>query len=138
MLLAKNKAGYHNLAMLSTEANTTGLYGTYARVGKELIMQYKDNLIALSGGLQGEVPQLILEAGEHRAEQAFLWWKEQFGDDSFVELVRHGLPEEDHVNKVLLGFARKYGVQVMPRTIRLRRQEDSMPDILLCIPQMAR
>lgn len=135
VLLAKNKAGYHNLAMLSTEANTTGLYGTYARVGKELIVQYKDNLIALSGGLQGEVPQLILEAGEHRAEQAFLWWKEQFGDDFYVELVRHGLPEEDHVNKVLLGFARKYGVRVIAQnnTFYARQEDSNAHDILLCI-----
>ena len=36
-----------------------------------MIEQYKDNVIALSGGLQGEVPQLILQMGERRAEEAF-------------------------------------------------------------------
>ena len=135
VLLAKNKAGYHNLAKLSTEANTTGLYGTYARVGKELIVEYKENLIALSGGLQGEVPQLILEVGEHRAEEAFLWWKEQFGDDFYVELVRHGLPEEDHVNKILLGFAKKHGVRVIAQnnTFYARKEDSNAHDILLCI-----
>ena len=43
VLFAKNKAGYHNLAKLSTEANTVGLYGQYARVGRELIAQYREN-----------------------------------------------------------------------------------------------
>ena len=135
VLLAKNKAGYHNLAMLSTEANTTGLYGTYARVGKELIVQYKENLIATTGGLQGEVPHLILEVGERQAEEAFVWWKDLFGDDFYVELMRHGLPEEDRVNKTLLAFAKKYGVRCIAQnsTFYAKKEDSNAHDILLCI-----
>ncbi|MBO4961473.1 MAG: DNA polymerase III subunit alpha [Flavobacteriales bacterium] len=137
VLLAKNREGYLNLCRLSTEANTVGLYGQYARVGKEMIEQYKDNVIALSGGLQGEVPQLILQMGERRAEEAFKWWVETFGDDFYVELLRHGLPENDRVNEVLLSFCRKYGVKYIAQnnTFYGARKDSNAHDILLCIKE---
>ncbi|MBQ1969009.1 MAG: DNA polymerase III subunit alpha [Flavobacteriales bacterium] len=135
VLLAKNRDGYLNLARLSTEANTVGLYGQYARVGRETIVEYKDNLIALSGGLQGEVPQLILQMGEKKAEEAFKWWVDTFGDDFYVELLRHGLPENDRVNNVLLAFCKKYGVRYIAQnnTFYGARSDSNAHDILLCI-----
>ena len=135
VLFAKNKAGYHNLAKLSTEANTVGLYGQYARVGRELIAQYRENLIATTGGLQGEVPQLILQVGERQAEEAFKWWLDVFGDDFYVELLRHGLPENDRVNRTLLSFAEKYGVRYIAQnnTFYASREDSNAHDILLCI-----
>ena len=51
--------------------------------------------------------------GEQQAEESFVWWKDNFGDDFYVELLRHNLDEEQHVNKILLKFARKYGVKVI-------------------------
>ena len=69
-------------------------------------------MIALSGGLKGEVSDLILNVGEKQAEEAFVWWKEAF-EDFYVELVRHGLEEEEIVNEVLLRFAKKYEVKVV-------------------------
>ena len=39
-----------------------------------------------------------------QAEEAFVWWKDNFGDDFYVELLRHNLDEEQHVNKILLKF----------------------------------
>ena len=138
VLFAKNKAGYHNLAKLSTEANTVGLYGQYARVGRELIAQYRENLIATTGGLQGEVPQLILQVGERQAEEAFKWWLDVFGDDFYVELLRHGLPENDRVNRTLLSFAEKYGVRYIAQnnTFYASREDSNAHDILLCIASL--
>ena len=135
VLLAKNKAGYLNLAMLSTEANTTGLYGQYARIGKGMIAQYRENLIATTGGLQGEVPQLILQVGERQAEEAFKWWLDTFGDDLYIELLRNGLPENDRVNSVLLSFAKKYNVRYIAQnnTFYAEKKDFNAHDILLCI-----
>src|SRR5690606_36734967 len=81
VLLAKNKNGYHNLARLSSLAFSEGLYGIYPRIDKALVCQYKHDLIAVTGGLNSEVPYLILNVGEKQAEEAFRWWHEQFGDD---------------------------------------------------------
>jgi DNA polymerase-3 subunit alpha len=64
----------------------------------------------LSGGMYGEVAWKILNEGEEKAEEAFLWWKENFGDDFYAEIMRHGLEEETHVNTILLQLCAKHGV----------------------------
>lgn len=85
--------------------------------------------------MQGEVPQLILQVGERQAEEAFKWWLDVFGDDFYVELLRHGLPENDRVNRTLLSFAEKYGVRYIAQnnTFYASREDSNAHDILLCI-----
>ena len=111
VFLAKNRLGYHNLAKLSSHACIDGLYAGCPRIDKELLLQYQEGLIVTSGGLTAEIPDLILNVGVSQAEESFIWWHQTFGDDFYVELIRHGLDEEEHVNEVLLSFARKYGVK---------------------------
>ena len=135
VLLAKNKDGFHNLAKLASLAFTEGNYGLYPRIDKALIKEYRDNVIALSGGLTGEVPSLILNVGEHQAEEAFKWWLDTFQDDFYVELMRHGLEAEDRVNEVLLGFADKYQVKVIASNdvYYINKEDADAHDILLCV-----
>ncbi|MGB3179799.1 MAG: DNA polymerase III subunit alpha [Cyclobacteriaceae bacterium] len=135
LLIAKNRKGYENLIMLSSIAYTEGLYGIYPRVDKALIEEYKEDVIALTGGLTGEIPNLILNIGEHQAEDAFRYWHGLFGEDFYVELIRHGLPEEDKVNEVLLGFAEKYGVKVIAANdvYYLTKEDAKAHDVLLCV-----
>ncbi len=134
VLLAKNKAGYHNLAKLASYANIEGFYYV-PRIDKELLVQYKGDLIATTGGIWGEIPYLILNVGETQAEEAFVWWKEQFGADFYVELNRHGIPEEDKVNEVLLEFAHKYGVKYFAANNCYYNEKGDAKahDILLCV-----
>lgn len=134
VLIAKNKAGYHNLAKLASYANIQGFYYV-PRIDKELLVQYKGDLIATTGGLWGEIPYLILNVGETQAEEAFVWWKEQFGEDFYVELNRHGIPEEEKVNEVLLEFANKYGVNYFAanNTYYNEKGDAKAHDILLCV-----
>lgn len=135
VLLAKNKKGYHRLAKLSSEGYIKGYYAGYPRVGKELIVQYKEDLIALTGDLSAEIPYTILNKGEHEAEKIFKWWHELFKEDFYVELLRHYLEEEDHVNKVLLKWAKKYGVKYIPQnnSFYLEKKDANAHDILLCV-----
>ncbi|AWW31463.1 DNA polymerase III subunit alpha [Echinicola strongylocentroti] len=134
VLLAKNKAGYHNLAKLASFAYTQGFY-YLPRIDKELLVQYKGDIIATTGGLWGEIPFLILNVGETQAEEAFVWWKEQFGEDFYVELNRHGIPEEEKVNEVLLRFAQKYDVKYFAAnsTYYNTKNDAKAHDILLCV-----
>lgn len=135
VLLAKNKEGYLNLAKLSSLGYVEGLYGIYPRIDKDLVKTFSGGLIATTGGLSGEVPNLILNIGEHQAEDAFQWWLAVFGEDFYVELNRHGLEEENHVNDVLLGFARKYGVKVFAanEAYYLDKEDANAHDVLLCV-----
>ena len=134
VLLAKNKAGYHNLAKLASYANTEGFY-YLPRIDKELLLQFKGDLIASTGGIWAEIPYLILNVGETQAEEAFVWWKEQFGDDFYVELNRHGIPEEEKVNEVLLEWAHKYGVKYFASNNSYYNDKGDAKahDILLCV-----
>lgn len=135
ILLAKNHEGFKNLSKLSTLGYKLGLYAGYPRIGKELIEQYKENLIATTGSLSSEIPSLILNVGEKQAEEAFIYWHGLFGDDFYVELLRHHLDEEEHLNKVLIKFAKKYGVKVLAQndTFYISKKEAETQDILLCI-----
>ena len=132
--LAKNKIGYHNLSKLSSLAYIDGFYYV-PRVDKELVLKHKEGLIVFTGSLYGSIPNLILNVGEEQAEQEFKWWKENFGEDFYVEINRHGLDEEDHVNTVLIKLAKKYDVKLIAsnNVYYVDKEDASSHDILLCV-----
>src|SRR6218665_71149 len=135
VLWAKNKEGYRNLSKLVSLGYTEGLYGLYPRVDKELVQQYREGLIASTGGLNSEIPYLILNVGEHAAEKSFQWWHSVFGEDFYAQLNRRGIPEDDRVNSTLLKFAKKYNVRCFAANecFYLEKNESKAHDILLCI-----
>jgi DNA polymerase-3 subunit alpha len=137
VLLAKNKNGYQNLAKLSSLGFIEGLYGIHPRIDKALVEAYHHDLIATTGNLYSEVPYLILHVGEKQAEEAFVWWHKIFGDDYYIELNRHGIAEEDHVNETLLRFAEKYGVKYYAanEVFYVDKEEANAHDVLLCIKE---
>lgn len=138
VLLAKNKRGYQNLAKLSSEAMLNGYYYV-PRIDKDFLLQHKEDLMVLSGGLSGEISHLLLNVGEHQAREALLWWKEHFGDDFYLELNRHGLEEEDHVNNQLLVYSEEYDIKVVAanNTFYLTQENAEAHDILLCVKEGA-
>lgn len=135
VLLAKNQDGYQNLCKISSLGYIEGFYSGRPRIGKDLIEEYKENLICLTGNIYGEIPKLILNQGEDVAEEAFKYWHELFGEDFYVEIIRHGLPEEDRVNQILVQFAKKYGVKmVASNDVYFQNQKDKdAHDVLLCV-----
>ncbi|MEL0454906.1 DNA polymerase III subunit alpha [Flavobacteriaceae bacterium SZ-1-7] len=134
VLLAKNKNGYHNLAKLSSHAFVDGFY-YLPRIDKKLIQQYKDDIIVLTGNLYGEVPSKVLNVGENQAEEALLWWKDEFGDDLYVELMRHNQEDENRVNPSLIELARKHNVKLVAtnNTYYQNKEDANAHDILLCV-----
>jgi DNA polymerase-3 subunit alpha len=112
ILLAKNKTGYHNLARLTSLGYLEGFYYR-PRIDKEILEQYSEGIIASTACLGGEVPQAILNTGEEKAQEAIDWFTEVFGDDFYLELQNHGLPEQKTVNAALLGLAKKNNLKVI-------------------------
>ena len=135
ILLAKNNTGYKNLVKLTSLGYIEGMYSKYPRIDKELIHKYHEGLIATTCCLGALVPQLILKKGEAEAENEFKWWLNIFQKDYYVELQRHGIPEQEKVNKVLLKFAKKYNVNVIASNDShyVDEQDFNAHDILLCI-----
>ncbi|MFY7730708.1 MAG: DNA polymerase III subunit alpha, partial [Flavobacterium sp.] len=134
VLLAKNKNGYHNLAKMASIAYTAGFYYV-PRIDKKVVEQYKEDVMVLSGNLYGEIPNKVLNIGENQAEEALLWWKNLFGDDFYMELMRHGQEDEDRVNASLIKLARKHNVKLVAtnNTYYVNKDDSHAHDILLCV-----
>src|SRR5665647_3166629 len=135
ILLAKNSIGYKNLMKLTSLGYIEGMYSKYPRIDKELIHKYHEGLIATTCCLGALVPQMILKKGEDEAENEFKWWLNIFQKDYYVELQRHGIPDQEKVNKVLLKFAKKYNVNVIASNDShyVDEKDSNAHDILLCI-----
>lgn len=135
LLLAKNAEGYKNLVKLCSLGYIEGLYSKWPRIDKELILKYHKGLIATTCCIGASVPQAILKQGEAEAEQEFKWWLDLFGEDYYIELQRHDIPEQNTVNAVLLKFAKKYNVKVICSNDShyVDQQDSNAHDILLCV-----
>ena len=138
LMLAKNAEGYKNLSKLCSLGFMDGFYSKYPRIDKELIVKYHEGLIATTCCLGASVPQAIMRAGDgdlSAAEAEFKWWLDLFGEDYYIELQRHGIPEQDKVNAVLVQWARKYNVPIIASNDShyTDREDSNAHDILLCI-----
>ena len=135
VLLAKNFTGYKNLAKLSSIGFVKGFYFGVPRISRQMILQYKEGLIAVTSGISGDIPDAILNFGEQKGEELFKWWKEEFGEDFYVQIQNHGLYEEEHVNQTLLQFAEKYDVKILAQneTFYTEKSDADIQDIVSCI-----
>ena len=124
ILLAKNYQGYKNLIKLVSRAWVDGFY-TRPRTDHDDLERYHEGLICCSACLAGEVPRRILADDIQGAEELIEWYKNLFGDDYYLELMRHEVtdpniranretfPLQQKVNRVLVDLARKHGVKLI-------------------------
>ncbi|RKS97666.1 DNA polymerase III subunit alpha [Chryseobacterium defluvii] len=135
VLLAKDFNGYKNLAKLSSIGFLKGFYFGVPRISREVIAEYKEGLIALTSGINGDIPDAILNTGEQKGEELFKWWKDTFADDFYVQIQNHKLPEEEHLNEVLLYLADKYNVKILAQneTFYTNKDDSNIQDIVSCI-----
>ncbi|MDT8346276.1 MAG: DNA polymerase III subunit alpha, partial [Flavobacteriaceae bacterium] len=134
VFIAKNKQGYQNLTKLSSIAQTKGFYYV-PRIDKEVLLQYKEDLIVLSGDINGEISNKILNQGENQAEEAVIWWKTHFGENFYIELARHNQDYEPRVNQSLIELAKKHEVPLVAtnNSFYAEPEDARAQDILLCI-----
>lgn len=93
-LLAKNQIGYQNLCKLSSIGFLEGFY-YYPRVDKEVLEEYSEGLICLSGCLRSSISETVLSGTEQEIEEEINWFRKSFGEDFFFELMRHPILEEN-------------------------------------------
>lgn len=135
LFLAKDSEGYKNLVKLCSLGYIEGLYGKYPRIDKDLVLKYHKGLIATTCCLGASVPKTILRLGEAVGEKEFKWWLDLFGEDYYIELQRHDIPDQKKVNEVLLKWAVQYNVKVIASNDShyVDQQDYNAHDILLCI-----
>ncbi len=134
VFLAKNKNGYKNLSKMCSLGYTDGFYYV-PRVDKNIIEKYKSDLIVLSGNMYGEIASKLLNIGESQAEEALVYWKNLFGEDFYLEMMRHGQEDEDRVNQSLLKFSRDHNIKIVAtnNSFYLNKEDANAHDILLCV-----
>ncbi|MCD4747053.1 MAG: DNA polymerase III subunit alpha [Bacteroidales bacterium] len=134
ILLAKNMTGYRNLLKLSSLGYLEGFYYT-PRIDKELLKKYSEGLIATSACLGGEIPTVIINNGEQKAQELIEEYKEIFGEDFYLEIMNHELPEQKIVNKTLLDLAEKNNLKVIATNdVHFVNAEDfEAHHILICL-----
>jgi DNA polymerase-3 subunit alpha len=107
IILAKNQNGLKNLQRLSEIAWTEGYYRK-PRIDLEVLDQYGDDLIILSGCLNGLICKAFERGQEERAEELAKWFKNRFNGDFYMEVQPHNPIE---VNTKLLNLADKLGIK---------------------------
>ncbi len=109
-LIAKNLKGYKNLIKLSSIGYLEGFYYK-PRIDRDVLKNYSEGLLFLTGCIKGELPQLILLGKKDEAEDLLKIYMEIFGrENCIVELMDLNMEENIVVNKVLYELAKKYDI----------------------------
>ncbi len=134
ILLAKNKAGYVNLVQLDSLAFVDGYYYR-PRIDYTVLKEHTEGVICLSACLAGRIPRLLM-AGEYEKAKAFaLEMKGAFGEDFYIEIQDHGIPEQKQILPLLVRLARETDIGlVATNDVHYLHKEDwEMQDVLMCI-----
>ncbi|HWP22087.1 MAG TPA: DNA polymerase III subunit alpha [Candidatus Cryosericum sp.] len=134
ILLCKNETGYQNLMFLSSEAFLRGFYYR-PRIDYDLLSQHAEGLVCLSACLAGDIPQALLTG---RYDDALAFAKRlqgMFGEDFYIELQNHGIPEQLQILPGLRQIARDIGAKcVATNDVHYVSPDDAeAQDVLLCI-----
>lgn len=134
VFLAQNADGYRNLCKLSSIGYQEGFYWK-PRIDFEVIREYNQNLICLTGGLRGEVADVFLREGPDAALAKIRQLKEIFDDRLYLEMCRTGVPEWDRLNPFLLEASKITSVPVVASNdVHYMTQDDQLAqEVLICI-----
>ena len=135
LLLAENNVGYHNLVKLVSESNTNK-FGKFNYVTYEMMERYSEGVIATSACLGGELSRNIMMDRDDKALQVATRLQEIFGKENFfVEIQRHGLPEERIVNPILIDIARKIdaGLVATSDSHYTHEEDREAQEVLMCL-----
>ncbi|MGB8627229.1 MAG: DNA polymerase III subunit alpha [Candidatus Cybelea sp.] len=133
-LLAADLVGYRNLVALVSKGFLEGYYYK-PRIDLDLLAQHNDGLIVLSGCMSGLVAAPMLRGDEATARQNAKTYREIFGDRFYIEVMRHGMPEQDAINEGLVRLARELDVPIVATNDSHYLEQKDAPahDVLLCI-----
>ena len=134
VLLAQNLEGYRNLCHINTIAYQKGFYYV-PRVDYEVLKKYSGSLIALTGGFNGEVPQVFLKKGPDSALSLIKKLKNIYEDRFYLQLNRTNLKEWKNINNFLIEASKIAGVTLTAgNDVHYLNQADHIiQDVLYCI-----
>ena len=114
VLLAETDRGYRNLIAAVSHSWLEGWHNDIPRVDRALLAEYKEGLIALGGGLGGDVSQAILRRDEARARALAEQWRDLFGPEHyFLQVEEIGFKENRDVNRAVADLGRELGIDLV-------------------------
>lgn len=143
-LYAKNEIGYKNLMFLSSQAYMHGFY-YYPRINKKLLRENSEGLVCSAACLQGEVNWHLNTQNERNvkngakgyeeAKRIALEYKEIFGDDFYLEIMRHGIGDQHFVDDQILRISKEAGIKVVATndTHYLEQKDADAHEAFMCI-----
>lgn len=134
VLLAKSFKGYQNLCQISTIGFKEGFYYR-PRVDIEVLRNFSEDLIALSGGLRGDVAWNFKNRGEEEAKSRIKLFKEIYGEDFYLEVCKTGVSDWNELTPFLKSAGQELGVPlVATNDVHYLKQEDQLAqEVLICV-----
>ncbi len=134
VLLVKNEVGYKNLLKIVSTSFLEGFYYK-PRVDIEILREYSEGLIALSACLSGGISKYILRDDIENAKKLVCTYKDIFGEDFYLELQNHGIPNQLKVNKFLVEFSKEFSVDLVATNDvhYIEKSDSESHDVLICI-----
>ncbi|MGC8765768.1 MAG: DNA polymerase III subunit alpha [Brevinematia bacterium] len=135
VLIAKDQKGYKNLLKISSTGYLEGFYYK-PRVDKEILQEYSEGLIVLTGCIGGEIPAYILSNEQDKLKKAIEWYLEVFGKENlFLELQNHNIKEEVIVAKGLFELAHRYDVKLVATNDShyIKKEDAKLQEIVFAI-----
>lgn len=134
LLLAENETGYKNLLKISSTAQLEGFYQK-PRVDKQYLEHAAEGIVATTGCLAAEIPQLLVQGKTRQARDTLDWYRQIFKDRLYVELQEHGIPELARINPQLIALARELNLKlVATNDVHYIGKDDWFAqDVLLCV-----
>jgi DNA polymerase III subunit alpha len=121
-LYAKNDTGYKNLMYLSSQAYMHGFY-YYPRINKKMLRKNSEGLVCTTACLQGEINWHLNLSNERNvkngakgyeeAKRIALDYQDIFGDDFYLEIMRHGIPDQHYIDKQIIQISIETGIKIV-------------------------
>ena len=133
-LLAASDEGYKNLTALISKGFLEGYYYK-PRIDMDLLAKHHAGLIVLSGCMSSLVAAPLLKNDRATAKLNAQMFAQIFGDRFYIEIMRHGMPEEEVINDGLISIARELSLPLVATNDShyLSRDDAQAHDVLLCI-----
>ena len=143
-LYAKNQIGYENLMFLSSQSYIKGMY-YYPRINKNILKEHSEGLVCSSACLQGEVNWHLNTQNERNikfgakgyevARETALWYKEIFGEDFYLEIMRHGINDQLFIDEQVIKLAKELDIKLIATndTHYTFKDRAKAQEVLMCI-----
>lgn len=134
ILLCKNETGYRNLSYLVSMGFVEGFY-VKPRIDWGLLHEHAEGLICLSGCLAGDIPQKIVSGQYDKAKEKAEELAALFGEDFYLEIQKHGIPDEDTAARGILRIHDETGIPIVVTNDAhyINKQDAYYQDVLMCI-----